>query len=169
MSTKTTYKLFRIGEVNAEGTVTGLSPLYVKANTVYPLGVWLEAEVGDLVDETHVKAKGCGGKLSLRPRFHSTRVPFTDWIGKRAEDGTLIQRAGTVWCECQIRGDEITVTERYGLRDIPDGYYRFRTNSKQKEPWYISRWLKIVRILPDEEVDAICLSAGYSPQARESA
>ena len=71
-----TYKMFRMKNNN-------LYPLYVEANRAMEIGVWLTAQVGEKVDETHVRANGCGGKLSLRPGFHSTTIPFTDWIGKR--------------------------------------------------------------------------------------
>ena len=154
------YKLFRIKNGK-------LYPLYVEANRQMQLYTWLEAGYGEKVDETHVKASGCGGKLSLRPGFHSTLIPFTDWIGKRENDGTLVQRHDTVWCECEVRGNQIEVTDRYGLRTIPNGWYYFKTNSKQKEPWIISKELKIVRVLSNEEVDAICESFGISPQKRE--
>jgi len=154
------YKLFRIKNGN-------LYPLYVEAKRQMQLHTWLEAGCGEKVDETHVKASGCGGKLSLRPGFHSTLIPFTDWIGKRENDGTLVQRHDTVWCECEVRGNQIEVTDRYGLRTIPNGWYYFKTNSKQKEPWIISKELKIVRVLSNEEVDAICESFGISPQKRE--
>lgn len=154
------YKLFRIKNGN-------LYPLYVEAKRQMELHTWLEAGCGEKVDETHVKASGCGGKLSLRPGFHSTLIPFTDWIGKRENDGTLVQRHDTVWCECEVRGNQIEVTNRYGLRTVPNGWYYFKTNSKQKEPWIISKELKIVRVLSNEEVDAICESFGISPQKRE--
>ncbi len=157
-----TYKLFRVKN-------SKLYPLYVEADREMVIGEWLTAQVGEKVDDTHVKAKGCGGKLSLRPGFHSTTIPFTDWIGKRDNDGTLMQRKDTVWCECEVRGDEIKVESRCGLRDLPDGYYLFRTNSKQKDPWIISKELKINRILSNDEVDEICKANGVTPQKREVA
>ena len=54
-----TYKLFRVKNGN-------LYPLYVQADRKMPIGEWIYAEVGKKVDDTHVKAKGCGGSLSLR-------------------------------------------------------------------------------------------------------
>lgn len=156
------YKLFRVRNEK-------LYPLYVESQRQMPIGEWLTAAVGEKVDETHVKASGCGGRLSLRPGFHSTKVPFTDWIGKRDENGNLLQRKDTVWCECEVRGDELIVTERRGLRELPDGWYYYRTNAKQHDPWIISRELKIVRILNDTEIDKICLAAGITPQRRETA
>lgn len=153
-----TYKLFR-----CKGTK--LYPLYVEANREIPIGRWINASVGEKVDDTHVKANGCGGKLSLRPGFHSTRVPFTDWIGKKQPDGTLAQRPDTVWCECEVDGDQIEVTDRYGSRELLDGWYYFKTNSKQKEPWIISNRIKVARILSNGEVARLCRANGIEPQA----
>ena len=55
------------------------------------MSVWLEAGIGELADETYVKSSL--GTLALRPGFHSTELPFTDWVGKRQ---------GTIWCECKV-------------------------------------------------------------------
>lgn len=150
-----TYKLFR--------TKNGkLYPLYVNANKETPIGEWVDAEVGQAVDETHVKSKL--GPLSMRPGWHSTETPFTDWMGKKMEDGTLAQKPDTVWCECEVEGNQLKVTNRYGSRELLDGWYFFRTNSKQKDPWIISNKLKINRVLSNEEVASICRSKGIEPQ-----
>ena len=155
-----TYKMFKVKGGK-------LYPLYVEAKREMPLGTLLQAHVGELVDETHVKASGCGGRLALRPGFHSTLIPYTDWIGKRAADGTLLQRADTVWCECQVFGEEQIVKDRWGLRTLPEGFYFFRTNAKQRDPWVISRTLLIKRILSDSEVAAICKAHGIEAQRKE--
>ena len=153
----TTYKLFRIKNGK-------LFPLYVEANKEMPIGKWLKAGCGELIDDTHVKARGCGSRLSLRPGYHSTQIPFTDWIGKKMPDGTLAQKPDTVWCECKVRGKELKVTEKNGLRTIPNGYYFFRTNSKQKDPWIISGEIKINKMLSHDEVKKICNANGIEPQ-----
>ena len=156
-----TYKLFR--EKNGK-----LYPLYVNANKEVCIGEWLESESGVLVDETHVKARGCSGKLRLRAGWHSTQIPFTDWIGKKSEDGTLVQRKDTVWCECEVKGDEIESKTRNGYDVVPKGcYYYFRTNSKQVDPWIISDWLKVNKKLTNEEVETICKANGIEPQKIE--
>lgn len=157
----TTYKLFK--------TRNGkLYPLYVEADREMETKKVLKSHVGELVDDTHVKAKGCGGKLALRAGFHSTLTPFTDWIGKRDADGTLIQRKDTVWCECEVDGKEIIVTDRRGLRNVPNNsYYRYKTNNKQKEPWIISDNIKINRVLTNKEVADICKLKGVTPQKVE--
>lgn len=143
-----------------------LYPLYVESTKEIEIGKWLQAVCGPLVDETHVKASGCSGKLSLRPGWHTTTVPWTDWIGAKQSDGTLARRPDSVWCECEIRGKELIVTERNGLRTVPNGYYRFKTNSKQKDPWLISGEIKVHRILNDDEVDKLCRDAGFEPQKK---
>lgn len=155
-----TYKMFRLKN-------GGLYPLYVESNREIPIGVMQSASIGEKVDSTHVKASGCGGKLALRPGFHSTTIPFTDWIGKKTPEGKLIQRKNTVWCECEVPGKELTVTERYGLRDVPNGWYYFRTNTKQKDPWIISGKIKVCRILTNQEVASICKRNGIKPQEVE--
>ena len=150
-----TYKLFRIKNGK-------LYPLYVNANKETVIGEWIPAEVGEKKDDTHVKSKL--GSLSLRPGWHSTETPFTDWIGERQPDGTLAQKKNTVWCECEVEGEQINVTSRYGSRELLNGWYYFRTNSKQKEPWIISNKIKINRILTNEEVAEICRAKGIEPQ-----
>ena len=149
-----TYKLFRVRKGK-------LYPLFVETQREMPLGVWLEAHVGDLLDERHVKSRL--GKLALRPGFHSTEVPFTDWIGKRKGDH-LVQRADTVWCECEVKGEQIMVEDRHGLRTIPEGWYYFRTKAKQPFPWIISNRIFIRRLLGRAEVERICQEHGVKAQ-----
>lgn len=150
-----TYKLFKIKNDK-------LYPLYVEAKREMQVGKWLKAQVGEKADDTHVKS--ALGSLALRPGFHSTTIPFTDWIGKRMPDGTLAQKADTVWCECEVKGKEIKVTDRHGLRELPKGWYFFKTNSKQEDPWIISNKIKINRILTHEEVKEICKVNGKTAQ-----
>lgn len=153
-----TYKLFR----EKDG---GLYPLYVNAKERTPIGEWIKSKPGVLVDETHVKANGCGGKLRLRSGWHSTNIPFTDWIGEKQNDGTLAQRKDCVWCECEIKGTEIESKTKQGYDIIPDdSYYFFRTNSKQIDPWIISDWMRVNKILSNEEVAEICRANGKEPQ-----
>ena len=153
--TMVTYKLFRIKEGK-------LFPLYVLATKELEMGKWLHAEVGEPKDATHVKSRL--GALALRPGFHSAEVPFTDWIGKRMPDGSLWQKPGTVWCECQVRGERLPDMGRNGLRTVPDGWYYFRTQAKQPFPWIISGEIKINRILGQEEVSALCRAHGLEAQ-----
>lgn len=150
------YKLFKLKNGK-------LYPLYIYDKEEIEIGKWLKAKCGPLADETHVYCRKFQ-KLALRPGYHSTTVPFSDWIGKKQSDGTLARRPDNVWAECEIRGKELIVTENNGLRTIPKGYYRFKTNTKQKEPWLISGEIKVNRVLSNEEVDQICISKGFVPQ-----
>lgn len=150
-----TYKLFRIKKDK-------LYPLFVDSTNELSTGIWLTAKVGELVDATHVKSRL--GSLALRPGFHSTRVPFTDWIGKKGKDGKLYQKPDTVWCECEVDGDEVLVNQRNGLRTIPDGWYYFKTKAKQPFPWIISNRIFIKRVLTHDEVEQICVENGTHAQ-----
>lgn len=152
------YKLFRMKKGN-------LYPLYVNAKEIIPIGEWIKSKPGELVDETHVKASGCSGKLRLRSGFHSTDIPFTDWIGEKQDDGTLAQRKDCVWAECEVRGIEVESKTKDGYDIVPaDSYYYFKTNTKQERPWVISDWLMVNRILSNEEVAEICRENGIEPQ-----
>ena len=148
-----TYKLFRLRGGK-------LYPLFVDTKQEMPLGEWLEAKVGDLADAGHVKSRL--GPLSLRPGFHSTEVPFTDWIGKREGD-RLVLRPDTVWCECEVTGEEKQVGKG-GKRSLPADWYYFRTKARQPFPWIISNRILIRRILSHEEVSAICRDHGIEAQ-----
>ena len=150
-----TYKLLRL----IDGK---LYPLYVNANQEMPTGQWLNAEVGQLADATHVKSRL--GPLALRPGFHSCEVPFTDWIGRKGSDGRLYQRQETVWCECTVDGNQLHVSERNGLKTIPEGWYYFRTKPGQPFPWIISDSIRIERILKRSEVESICEANGVQAQ-----
>lgn len=148
-----TYKLFRLKGGK-------LYPLFVDTKQEMPLGKCLEAKVGELADASHVKSRL--GPLSLRPGFHSTEVPFTDWIGMREGD-RLVQRPDTVWCECEVTGEEEQVC-RNGKRTLPADWYYFRTKARQPFPWIISNRILIKRILSHAEVSAICRDHGIEAQ-----
>ena len=152
-----TYKLFRMKEGR-------LYPLFVETGRVMKMGIWLEAGIGELVDPMHVKSKL--GPLALRPGFHSTEVPFTDWIGKR-QGGVLVQRQGIVWCECEVDGQQEHPSERYGKRTLPEDWYYFRTKPNQPFPWIISNRIKIMRVLDHAEVEAVCQAHGIVAQKTE--
>ena len=141
-----------------------LYPLFVETGREMKMGIWLEAGVGELVDPTHVKSKL--GPLALRPGFHSTEVPFTDWIGKR-QGGVLVQRQGTVWCECEVDGQQEHPSELYGKRTLPEDWYYFRTKPNQPFPWIISNRIKIIRVLDHAEVEAVCQAHGIVAQKTE--
>ena len=138
-------------------------PLFVETDRPMPVGPWLDAKVGELVDSTHVRSPVLG-RLALRPGWHSCTVPFTDWIGKKSPDGRLQQRRDTVWIECEVEGDEQIVTDRRGLRSIPHGWYQYRTRPGQPFPWIISDRIRLLRPLKHSEVEAICAAHGVEAQ-----
>ena len=152
-----TYKLFRMREGR-------LYPLFVETGREMEMGIWLEAGIGELADPTHVKSRL--GPLALRPGFHSTEIPFVDWIGKK-QDGMLVQRKDTVWCECEVDGQQENPSERYGKRTLPEDWYYFRTKPNQPFPWIISNRIKIKRVLDHAEVEAVCLAHGVVAQKME--
>ena len=154
----TTYKLFRLRGGR-------LYPLFVETKREMPIGEWLDAGIGELADEKHVKSKL--GALALRPGFHSCEVPFTDWIGKKAPDGTLVQRKDTVWCECEVTGRQQLVTDRNGLRVLPSDWYYFKTKPNQPFPWIISNRIFIRRKLSHAEVEEVCRLHGVTAQKME--
>ena len=135
----TTYKLFRLRDGR-------LYPLFVETRREMAMGQWLDAGIGELADPTHVRSRL--GPLSL-------------------DDGTLLQRSDTVWCECRVEGKQVHPESRYGLRTIPDGWYYFRTKPKQPFPWIISDRIMIKRILTHEEVEDICRAHGVTAQRME--
>ena len=170
MKTKTGYKLCRIKNGK-------LFPLYVNATEEFPLNQWIEAIEGKRKDNGKVKSRL--GDLAYRPGLHLTDIPFTDWIGKRQEDGTLAMKPDTVWVECLYIAD-INYTpiarengwrngrwarQRAQLDYIPKGgFYTYYTNSKQKSPWIITSSMMITRILSNEDVARICRENGVEPQ-----
>ena len=141
-------------------------PLFVETDRPMPVGSWLDAQVGELLDPTHVRSPVLG-RLALRPGWHSCTVPFTDWIGKKSPDGRLQQRRDTVWIECEVEGDEQIVTDRRGLRSIPHGWYHFRTRPGQPFPWVISDRIRLLRPLEQAEVETICAAHGVVAQQLE--
>lgn len=154
----TTYKLFRYKEGK-------LYPLFVNYTKEVPIGKWITASIGELKDETHVKSRI--GPLALRPGFHSTEVPFTDWIGKKVE-GTIVQRKSDVWCECEIHGTQETINERNGKPTLPTDWYYYKTKPNQPFPWIISNQILIKRILTHSEVETLCRKNGIEAQPIEA-
>lgn len=173
-NTKIGYKLFRIKNGK-------LFPLYVLANQETPMGVWLEAESGKLQENGKVKAK-LGNGLCYRPGWHIADIPYAAHIGQKSDDGTLLQKPDTVWCEVEYGTDvnyqplaNLNGTNKQGkivpvkayLKEIPmDGYYRYKTNPNMFEEWIIAGNIKVNRILTSEEVDRICEVNGVEAQKR---
>ena len=150
-----TYKLLRVRDGK-------LYPLFVDTRKELAPGRWLKAEVGELVDEGHVKSRL--GPLALRPGFHSTEVPFTDWIGKKGPDGELLQRSNSIWCECEVEGEQEFPEGKKGKQTLPSDWYYYRTKPTQQFPWIISNKIFIRRLLGRVEVERICREHGVEAQ-----
>ena len=98
MSTKVGYKLFKVKKSHPGK----LFPLYVFANEETPMGVWIEAKLGETgKDEKHVKSKL--GDLALRGGWHlNENVPYVNHIGKKNEKGEIAYLfEDHVWCEVE--------------------------------------------------------------------
>lgn len=166
------YKLFRIKNGD-------LYPLYVDANEVVPVGVWLDAKEGELAkDGKHVKSKL--GALAYRPGWHLNDVaPYVEHIGKRGEDGKLHRREDTVWAEVEYsdninyqleanaagtKNGKFIPRDAYLKRVPVDGYYRYKTNPKMYGDWIIAGKIKVKRILSESEVEHICRANGIWAQ-----
>ena len=151
-----TYKLLRIRDGK-------LYPLFVDTRKELTPGKWLRAEVGPQIGENYVHSPVLG-KLALRPGWHSCPVPFTDWIGKKTEDGTLAQRPNTIWCECEVEGEQEFPEGKKGKRTLPSDWYYFSTKPNQPFPWIISNRIFIRRLLGRAEVERICQEHGVKAQ-----
>lgn len=170
------YKLFRMKEGK-------LYPLYVFHKEETPMGVWLEAKRGEMVDDKHVKSKS--GKLAYRPGWHlCDEAPYETHIGKKGSDGKIAYLPhDLVWCEVeysdrisyQITANEMgrndkgkIIAKNACLNFIPrNGCYRYKTNPNMYGTWIIAGTIKVNRILDDEEVYRLCKAKGLEPLPRE--
>lgn len=165
------YKLFRIKNGN-------LYPLYVDANEIVPIGVWLDAKEGELAEDgKHVKSKL--GALAYRPGWHlNDSAPYVDHIYKRNKNGIKCRRPNTVWAEVEY-SDNINYQAEANaagtvngvlhkrdaqLKHVPvDGYYRYKTSPNMFGEWIIAGAIKVDRILSETEVNNRCNEFGLTP------
>ena len=169
------YKLLRIKK---DGK---LYPLYVKADKPTPIGVWLEAECGELTSNGKVKSKL--GELCFRPGWHLSSIPYAPHIGKKGDSGKIeFMNEDHVWCECEYITDidyqplvnengrnkkGIIIPVNAYMKEIPvNGYYRYKTNPNMYGDWIITGAIKLIRILSDEEVATILIGNGIEPIPR---
>lgn len=156
-----------------------------------PTNVWLDAVSGIAAPDSKTgRRRVCsGGKgthsgkgtLAYRPGWHSSEVPYAPQFFVRDENGkkTLMPK-DFVWAECEISADidyqEEAMSYGYtksgkfrhayaGLPRVPEnGYYTYRTNPNPKTaPWFISGKMKVLRILPEEEVNNILIKNKITP------
>ena len=170
---KTAYKLFKIKQGK-------LYPLYILTDKEIPMNVWIEAENGEMLENGKVKSKL--GQFCYRPGFHLADIPYAAHIGKKDEEGNLLMKPDTVWCEVEYSDetDYQPIADKNGtnkqgkiipvksyLKEIPvNGYYRYKTSPMMFEDWIIAGAIKVLRILTNEEIDRICLEHGIEPQKR---
>ena len=99
--TVTGYKLFRVNK-KLKGE---LFPLYVNANDSVPIGVWVDAKEGQLLNTGKVKSKL--GPLAYRPGWHSGDSPVATHIGLSDSPGGVpkYRADNQVWAEVEIPND----------------------------------------------------------------
>lgn len=147
------YKLFR--EKNNK-----LYPLYILYKEEIPLNVWVSAKDGPRTSDGKVKGKMV---LAYRPGWHIA--------GSKPEAPQITNQDGCVWCEVEYK---TTIDYRMEAREngwkagrwaavracldhIPtNGYYTYKTNPKQTEPWIIAGEMKVLRKLSGAEVERLC-------------
>ena len=172
------YKLFRVKR-SAPGQ---LFPLYVFADQPVPMGVWLEAREGPRRKNGKVRSRI--GDLAFRPGWHLSDIPLAIHIGIKENGVVKYMHDDEVWCECEYSDtvDYQPVADQCGTRngvlylreamltEIPvNGFYRYKTSPQMLGKWIIAGGMKVLRVLPDEEVAAICKASGYVPLPRKHA
>jgi len=155
------YKLF-----NVKGGK--LYPLFVNHDKEVPMGKWLHADMGgaDPKKPTHVKSKL--GPLAMRPGWHSGDLPVATHIGGKSQPGLNKpdhRPAHQEWAEVEHPADHDwqSVANSRGkgkhahiTDQVPNGgHYRYKTNPNMTGNWIISGQMKVNRILPHHEVEAI--------------
>lgn len=177
MKSKIGYKLFRVKK-SCPGV---LFPLYVNANKPVPIGKWIDAECGEVLEDGKVKSK-LGG-LKFRPGWHiNDQVPHVVHIGIKEDGRIAYMRNNVVWCEveycteidyCQhakengMRNGKIDL-KKACLDKIPEnGFYYYKTSPQMFGKWIIAGKMKVRRVLQDTEVNQICKEYGVVPLPRK--
>ena len=171
------YKMFRVSKKHPGK----LYPLFVLADQETKIGPWLPAQCGERTPDGKVKSRL--GPLAFRPGWHLADLPLATHIGVMEDGKIKYQRPDLVWCLCEY-SDRISYQEeanRNGMNDkgvlvpkkaylqhIPvDGYYRYKTSPLMFRNWVIAGSIRILRVLPDQEVDLILMEEGLSPMPRQ--
>lgn len=173
------YKLFRINRTK-KGK---LYPLFVDGNTEIPIGEWMEAKCGEMVEGTE-KVKSKLGPLAFRPGWHLSDMPLAVHIGIKGESGKIeMMNQNHIWCECEYE-DTVNyqpeanengmlngkfVPKKAYLKKIPvHGSYRYKTSPNMLGEWIIAGNMRIIRVLTDTQVAEILHDMGYEPMPREN-
>ena len=154
------YKLFRVTRKHPGK----LYPMFVLADQETEMGVWLPAKEGIRLPDGKVKSRL--GPLCFRPGWHLSDLPLATHIGVKEDGKVRYQRPDTVWCECEY-SDHIHYHPETYLKTVPlNGFYRFKTSSQMYGDWVIAGSIRVLRVLPDAEVDEVLRSHGLSPMPR---
>lgn len=167
------YKLFR------QSKDGNLHPLFVNANQILPIGEWLSAECGERLENGKVKSR-LGG-LAFRPGWHlNDKIPYVDHI-YTVHEGAKYLKDNCVWAEVEyneksyqteannagLNKKGIIIQKNAQLDYVPvGGYYKYKTNPTMFDAWIISGEIRIIRIVPDAEVEEICSKAGLTALKR---
>lgn len=170
---KICYKLFR---VNKKGK---LFPLYVLSEKETPIGTWINAECGHMVNG---KVKSKLGLLKYRGGWHCSEIPLATHIGIRGSDGSIqYMNPNHVWAEVEV-DDRFNIQEEVNKNGMKNGkfvprdacvemvepgqYYHYKTTAQMFKDWIIAGKIKVNRILSDDEVAMICRENGVEPMPR---
>ena len=172
-STNIGYKLLR--QKNGR-----LYPLYVFASEETPTLTWLDAKDGPRALSGKVQSKL--GELAFRPGWHITDIPYVEHIYS-VHGAKRYLKDDCVWCEVEYSTEVDYSNEardagwknqrwsavRAYLNHVPvNGFYRYKTSPQMFGEWIIAGSMKILRVLNDEEVEAICSRHGLNPLKRYS-
>jgi hypothetical protein len=166
------YKLFR---TKGDGK---LYPLFVNAEKPVPMGEWLEAEEGPQ-GKAQGKVKSKLGDLAYRPGWHAGDLPMATHIGGKSDPSLKkpdYRPDNHVWAEVEMAADKdwqsVADSRGKGVKahitdQVPfGGFYRYKTNPNMTGNWLIGGNMKVNRVLPDEEVNAINDAAGTADLPR---
>jgi len=167
------YKLFRVNK-KYPGK---LFPLFVDSNTPVPFDTWVDAELIP-PDPASGKIKSKLGALAYRPGWHSGDIPVATHIGLKGAGNKndvkpTHRNPDYLWAEIQVPADvdwQDIANKRatIGKNGMPvartahitdqlpkGGFYRYKTNPNMTGQWLISGEMKVVRVLSQEEVEAL--------------
>lgn len=177
MKSKIGYKLFRV----MKSRPGELFPLYVNADKPVKLGVWLDAECGEMTESGKVKSKL--GELKFRPGWHiNDKLPHVSHIGIKENGKIAYMRDDVVWCEVEYHTDVDYcfaakangiingkyIAKKACLSQIPvNGFYRYKTSPNMFGEWIIAGEIKVNRVMSDAEAMEICRRNGVEPLPRK--
>lgn len=180
-------KLYKLMRVSRAGL---LHYPFAPDSSPVPVGEWQEAK--DLSTEGNDGRRmslrfrgGSRGRMKARPGFHLCTAPYAPHIGVGGTPSHHeLMGSDEVWCEVEIDESRDYTSEAWkrsiekhrklvardaDLDYVPrHGYYWYNTNPHSTLPWVIAGEMKILRVVPDDEVRSIVESIGEKPMGRES-